>query len=93
MQKITCKTCGNIDDYHVKQTGPHQTAYCNGCGTYIKHLPNDSKITIMPFGQYKGREIKTLIADSELRYLEWLVMKPDMKPKLKLAIQEHLKRS
>lgn len=45
----------------------------------------------MPFGQYKGREIKTLIADAEVRYLQWLVEKPDMKPKLKSAIQEHLK--
>ena len=92
MQQISCKACGLINDYEIRQSGPHQTAYCKGCGLYIKHLPNNNPILIMPFGQYKGREIKTLIADTELRYLEWLVLKPDMKPKLKEAIQQHLKR-
>ena len=44
----------------------------------------------MPFGKYKGRELKTLISGDEIRYLQWFVQMPDLKPRIKEAIERHL---
>lgn len=87
---ITCQRCGNVNDYTVKQAGPHQSAYCNGCGNYIKHLPQNNPIETLPFGKYKGRAIKSLTSDEDIRYLQWLANMPDIKERLKSAILAHI---
>jgi hypothetical protein len=92
MQDIICQNCGSVNDYYVKEAGPHKSAYCNGCDRYIKHLPQNNPISVLPFGMYKGREIKTMIADREIQWLNWILQKPDIKQNLKTAIEDHLKR-
>lgn len=87
---ITCQKCGLINDYEVRQAGPHQSAYCNGCGNYIKHLPQNNPIDTLPFGKFKGRSIKSLTSADEIRYLQWLTQMPDIKGRLKQAIDTHL---
>lgn len=89
---IVCHRCQAVNDYETVQSGPHTTAICNQCGNYIKHLPQDKPITFY-FGKYKGRELSSMKSDEELRYLIWLSGAPDLKPKLKVAIDEHIKRS
>ena len=89
---IKCQTCQAENDYETVQSGPHRTAICNQCGNYIKHLPQDKPVTFY-FGKYKGRELASMKSDEELKYLIWLSSAPDLKPKLKLAIDEHIKRS
>lgn len=88
--QIICQNCGNVDDYSVKQAGPHQSAYCNECDAFIKHLPQNNPVSVMPFGKYKGRELKSLKDDEEVRYLQWFIQMPDLKPRIKEAIQSHL---
>lgn len=90
MEDITCQRCGLANDYEIKQAGPHQSAYCNGCGNYIKHLPQNKPVEIIPFGKYKGRELKSLVSDEEVRYLNWFSQMPDLKPRIKEAIRKHL---
>lgn len=89
-ETITCQRCGLIDDYTIQKSGPHNSAYCNGCGNYIKHLPQNNEIKIVPFGKYKGREIATMRSDEEVRYLQWFVGMPDLRENVKVAINKHL---
>jgi len=88
---ITCQRCGLINDYSERIAGPHKSAYCNGCGNYIKHLPKNKPIKIH-FGKYAGRELSTLTEPDDLRYLHWL-SGCDIKPNLKQAILEHIKKN
>lgn len=90
---VTCQHCGLIDDYNIKKSGPHNSAYCNGCGNYIKHLPQNNEIKIVPFGKYRGREIASMTSLDELKYLEWFIGMPDLRDNVKKSISEHLKRS
>lgn len=86
---IECQNCGLVDDYTIQQAGPHQSAYCNGCSKYIKHIPQNKPVTIY-FGKYKGRELASLKSEDELRYLTWLTNTGNIKPNLKTAIDKHL---
>jgi hypothetical protein len=89
---ITCQRCGLVNDYAERQSGPHTTAYCNGCGNYIKHLQKNEPIKLY-FGKYKDRELSSMTSDEELKYLIWLSQAPGLKAKLKTAIDNHIKRS
>src|ERR1700753_1675412 len=89
MEDITCKRCGLVNDYSQKQAGPHVSAYCNGCGNYIKHLPQNNPVETMPFGKYKGRELKSMVSDEEVRYLNWFSQMPEVNIKLS-SIEEKL---
>jgi len=88
---ITCQKCGLINDYSVREAGMHQSAYCNGCQNYIKHLPQNKPVKIH-FGKYAGCELSTLTAPDDIRYLIWL-SGCDIKANLKTAILEHIKRN
>lgn len=44
----------------------------------------------MPFGKYKGREISGMLLAEEIRYLQWITQMPDLKPRIKIAIDKHL---
>ncbi len=87
---ITCQHCGLCNDYYVQKSGPHNSAYCNGCGQYIKHVPQNNEIKIVPFGKYKGREISSMRSDEELRYLQWFVEMPDLRDNVKQSINKYL---
>ena len=90
MQEIICQRCGSIDDYTIQKSGPHNSAYCNGCGYYIKHIQQNNEIKIIPFGKYKGREIKTMLSEEEVKYLQWFVAMPDLRDNVKASINKHL---
>lgn len=85
---IICQRCDTKNQYYTKQSGPHQTAYCNNCHNYIKHIPKEGPV-ILYFGQYKGRSLSSLTSAEEIRYLQWLVT-GDIKEKLREAITIHI---
>lgn len=87
--QVTCPKCGS-SDYRIEPRGIHKTAFCNDCDSYIKNLPQGVPTTLF-FGKYNGRTIESMVHPEEVRYLQWLVAKPDLKPNsLKLAIEKHL---
>jgi uncharacterized protein (DUF3820 family) len=89
MQDITCQNCGLINDYRIQQSGQHQTAYCNGCNKYIKHLPQNQPLKIH-FGKYQGREVNSMVLPDEVKYLGWLLTLENLKGNLRAAIMSHL---
>jgi uncharacterized protein (DUF3820 family)/ribosomal protein L37E len=91
--EISCKKCGLVNSYHVQQRGPHRTAYCDGCGAYIKHLPQEESEFIMPFGKYKGEPLSMMVSDDEIKYLEWVSEQPWLKGNVKTRILNHLNNS
>jgi hypothetical protein len=73
---LTCKQCGHTGLPQTTKKGPHISAYCMGCGCWIKHLPQ-TEITddfILYFGKYKGRSVKSMVntTPEEFNYLVWL---------------------
>jgi uncharacterized protein (DUF3820 family) len=88
METIICQKCGLINDYAVQQSGPHKTAYCNGCGKYIKHITQGNDFEI-PFGRYKGRMLSSMVSSEEINYLKWLLLQ-DVKNSLRTKLQTHI---
>lgn len=75
-EKLTCKKCGLIDVPNMKHSEIHCTAYCKGCGSYIKHVsqrPCEDDF-ILHFGKYKGRSVQSMVGNTteEFNYLIWL---------------------
>ena len=88
---IICPQCGASEDYHTEQSGPHLKAVCNCCNAYIKFLPQPNETPKLFFGKYKGREIKSLVDEEDIRYLKWLYYNAtNLKAKTKQAIHDHL---
>lgn len=87
---LTCKRCGLIDEVLVSQQGVHVRADCRGCGSFIKFLPQGSP-PVLYFGKYKDREIASLTTIEEIKYLQWLIIQPWIKPNIKTNIESHLK--
>jgi len=71
MQDITCNRCGLINDYEIRLAGIHQTAYCKGCGSYIKHLPKEGKEIVIYFGKFKGTALKDFNTKEHISWLNW----------------------
>lgn len=71
--ELICKSCG-VTEAYITDNPPHKSAYCQKCGSFIKHVrqqPEDDFILF--FGKYKGRNIKSMIEDKiERSYLVWL---------------------
>jgi len=89
METLSCNKCGLVDDYTISDRGVHKTAFCNGCGSYIKNVAYQPPA--LYFGKYSGREIKSLTSDEEVRYLQWLTIQTWLKPKVKEQVDAHLK--
>jgi uncharacterized protein (DUF3820 family) len=95
--ELVCNACGSIDDYHTTEkhykiktgeTRTHYQAICNGCGGYIKNLPQLHKPqTFIPFGKYKGQHTYQI---NDEPYLKWLHGVTDA-PRLKIGIEIRLK--
>jgi hypothetical protein len=82
-----CKQCGLVNNFIVKQNGPHITAYCNGCGAYIKNLPQQQEPKFY-FGKYKGKLIKEV---EDKNYLEWALINVDnLSEQQRKAIREKI---
>ena len=85
--ETVCNQCGLVNDYQVKQNGPHITAYCSNCGNYIKNLPQllEPKMYV---GKYKGWNIKDI---QDRQYLEWALINIDrLKENQRKAIREQI---
>jgi hypothetical protein len=83
--ELICKKCGSIDDYEIRNAGPHHTAYCNGCGAYIKHVAvNEPQFY---FGKYKG-ELVSEITDKQ--YLEWCLGAVKLSKVMQDAVMERI---
>lgn len=100
MQDITCNNCGLVNEYEIRQAGPHQSAYCNGCGRYIKHIPKPvSSDTVIQFGKYKGTSLKDFTTPEHVSWLNWLLRSCELerptyiKQPLIDAITKHLSGS
>ena len=73
MLNIKCK-CGSTD-YRIEKKSIHQTAYCNDCNAYIKHVQKAVEIEFQctfPIGKYKNTYIHEC---NDVEYLEWFVDK------------------
>lgn len=46
MEAVVCLKCGTENDFSVRKTAKHNNAYCNGCGKYIKHLPQSASTSL-----------------------------------------------
>jgi hypothetical protein len=91
MEEIVCPQCGAFEDYHIVESGPHLKAVCNCCDAYIKFIPQPHETPRIFFGKYKGREVRSLVAEEEIRYLQWLYHNANnLKAKTKQAIHDHL---
>lgn len=90
MQDITCQKCGLINDYTVRKTELHQTAFCNGCSAYIKHLPKAKIEFTIYFGKFKNTKLKDFTSKEHVEWLKWAVRTCDLKQDLKDAIIKHL---
>ena len=85
--EVVCKNCGSINDYHTIMKSGQKTAWCNGCGSYIKNIPQGGE-PVMHFGKYKG----TLISEmTDLSYLNWLLENTRQSQLYRYAIQERIR--
>lgn len=89
MQEIICKNCGSVNDFRIVE-GTHQTAYCNGCDRYIKHLPRENKDRVIYFGKYKGTRLVDFTTKDHVSWLKWALNSVDLKPQLREEIIKHL---
>lgn len=85
--EIICKQCGLVNHYETRKNGPHLTAYCKGCNSYIKNLPQEQEPK-MYLGKYKGWLIKDI---PDGGYLEWAYMNvKQLNERQKEAIKERI---
>lgn len=85
---VICPKCNAEDFYFEENNGPHKTAVCASCGSYIKHLSKNQDF-VFYFGKYKSRNLSSMISKEEKSYLNWLLT-TDIKTGLKEKITKHL---
>lgn len=67
-KEVTCKNCGNIDDYSITVKANNHMAFCNGCGKFIKNIAyNSPKFYV---GKFKGKLVSEVTDKS---YLQWFL--------------------
>lgn len=87
MDDVICRKCGLVNDFMIKENGSHKTAFCNGCGAYIKHLAYQEPQFF--FGKYKGTKISEC---DDKGYLEWVLENTRQSERYKTAIQERIEK-
>ena len=65
-QEISCKKCGLVNDYQTEMKGGQMLAYCNGCESYIKNIPQHPPTFFV--GKYKDHEVPSM---TDIGYLVW----------------------
>lgn len=67
---LICKKCGLLNEFHIIKKSTQHTAYCNGCNSYLKNIPQDdmSKICCYWGKKYKGEKISNI---EDHKYLRW----------------------
>jgi len=66
MGQTVCQQCGCVDDFYTVQKSNQLTAWCNGCGGFIKNMPQGKPRFFI--GKYKGQFIHEV---TDLGYLKW----------------------
>jgi hypothetical protein len=89
MENVTCNNCGVIDDYNVIEKSGQRTAYCNGCGKYIKNIPYATKICLY-IGKYSGIDLNDFNTPEHINYLRWVKQTPDLWKKLKPKVTDKI---
>jgi|GEM_PF-2352903 hypothetical protein len=87
-EDVICQRCGSINDFTISKPSLHYKATCK-CGTYITNL-SENKPSLLHFGKYKGRAIKSMSTKEEIDYLNWGLSQGIFKGKLKKDIQERI---
>ena len=88
---VICNSCGNINDYRTIKKANNLTAYCKGCGSYIKNLPYAEPA--LHFGKYRNTKIKDFTTPQMVNYLHWLKNSEvwfKLSVSIKTAIDKHL---
>ena len=80
--EIICKNCGSVDDYSTEMKSNQNVATCNGCGKFIKNMPQ-GKPMLFHFGKYKGTRIDEC---PDYQYLIWIMTKCQLKKNVMDAI-------
>lgn len=89
MNKLNCKKCNKEVEYSTQEVifkngTKHLEARCAECKTYLKYLPQNNPITILPYGKHKGKSLEE-ICEIDIEYLRWLYDETD-KENLKESI-------
>lgn len=69
--RLKCKHCGEVDA-DTTQNGPHISAYCTVCGSFIKHVPKIATDFTFYFGKYKNR-LASEVVEEDRNYCEWVL--------------------
>jgi hypothetical protein len=87
--EIICKKCGLINDFRTELKNNQNTAWCNGCGSFLKNIPYAKPA--LYFGKFKGRTIESMTSKEESQYLHWLINSDfRLNPTLEKHIKNHL---
>ena len=89
MENVTCNKCGAENFYFEEKRGPHLTAICSSCGSYIKHL-GQKKEVVIHFGKYKGTKLSDMKSQDQISWLKWVITVDNVKPGLKDSIKNYL---
>lgn len=81
-EAVVCKKCGLINEYKIEPRGNHRTAFCSGCGSYIKHIPYQEPT--MYIGKYKGHKIADI---EDLSFLTWAYDNMKLSTRQKKAVE------
>ena len=87
MEDIVCEKCGLINEYTTKKNKMHLAAYCSGCGSYIKFMPQGEPM--LHFGKYKGQNLK-ISECNDLKYLLWVHDNVRLSKRYKEAIERQI---
>lgn len=82
---IVCKKCGLIDDYYTELKNGQNTAFCLGCGAYIKNIPYAKQSFY--FGKYKGKTVSDV---DDIEYLIWFLNNVKTSPTMKDAVIQQI---
>ena len=67
---LVCEKCGLMNEFDIITKQTQHTAYCKGCGAYLKNIPQSdmSKIACYWGKKYKGEKIANI---EDHKYLRW----------------------
>lgn len=83
----SCPRCSG-DNLFTQQRDRHVGLYCAPCGRWIKWLPQNRPIEVMPFGKHKNTPIGDLPDD----YLNWVLQNLELKESLYKALSNEFER-
>jgi len=89
MKEVTCNRCGTVDDYRTEMKSGQNTAWCNGCGKFIKNIPQENAAFVLPFGKFKGTLMSDMVTQEQISWLNWS-LGADFNKNYKEKVNKHL---